>query len=330
MNKGRLSLMQILISIFLFASFTLVTLKILKQQAHLTESSSYAIESLSIIDKMKTLLSKPLSCTSSLKGMNPRFSKIEDLYFQKNKKKVSFKKIGLKELIDINNNIDIKSMTLDGQNDPFSIKNGYTLLNVKFVDKSSRDKRFKVYSFPIHIKLDNSSMISSCYSLEGLEAHKEDNDIGKWELKENQVIQIKTKSLIVGQADIKGELNIKGGLRLGLEYEDCNQRNYGSLRYDRKQGLVFCNRRESWEKVHQQNSIDLSKESFSVKSKDLNKEKFKITQKSYAFCQLDKSLFSSGKCFTEPMNVNENKTQWKLAVYLRKGIEMTCRFSCYN
>jgi hypothetical protein len=327
------SLIQILISALLFSSLAVVTFKIRKQQVVLGKSSSYAFESLVILDKMKTLLSDPGTCSATLAGRNPVYAEIDSII---RKDTIETESIKYFEVYDVNKSIYgnkdvlIKTMSIESSKGTFSLKNGYTLFKVRFEDITSNGKRFKNFTFPIHLTLNDKGNISSCFSLEGLGAININNAVGKWQKVNNQNIKIKTRSVNVGQIETKGELNIKGSMRLDSKYTKCNKNRYGSIRYGKEQGLLFCGQRELWEKVHYDKSFKLVKKSFTVKSKNFNKEKVMITEKQYSFCQVDKSYFSGGRCYASSVSQDEYKSRWKLVADLNNGDSISCNFSCYK
>ena len=332
-NIGGFSLIQVLISALLFTSLSVITFKIRKQQIELGKSSSYAFESLIIIDKMKTLLSYPNSCATILIGKKPEYSEVKRLIYKDEiakEGKVFYEESSLNGNVYGSNDVFIRSMFIEGDDGLFSVENGYTLFKVRFEDITSSTERFKTFTFPIHIEVDQNGAISSCFALEGLGSINTSNSIGKWHEESSQLINIETRSVNVGQIEKKGELNIKGSMRLGSKYTKCDKSQYGSIRYGNTQGLLFCNQRELWEKVHQGKSFKLTKEPFSVESKSVSEETSKVTQAEYAFCQVEKSYFTGGRCYALPVEDHAYKSRWKLAADLSNGTEIKCDFSCYK
>ena len=82
-NKGS-SIIQILISIFLIGGIALGAFMIKNQQLKIARSSSYAFESLAILDEIKTILSDPRSCEYTFARKSPVNDVVKRISFFKN------------------------------------------------------------------------------------------------------------------------------------------------------------------------------------------------------------------------------------------------------
>ncbi len=334
MRKG-FSIVQVLVSLGLFAIIIVSGFKIFEAQTRLGKSSSFVFESLVVLDEVKTILSQGMSCRATLKGKSAYYDEIEEILmvdFLTNKTQVEYKVSKdpkNKDHLYGQKNVLIKKMELFGDKFGFEGENGY--LTMKMTFKEFKGEGSFVGEFPMRIKTNELGRILDCYAREGLHSNGMAKDSkGLWH-------QYKTPSqglavfydqgqVHVGNVKPRSGLNVEGGVMATVPKIEtsCTQGLKGSFVYEKERDALFWCDGSFWRNISEQIKYNKNGEEVTLVGQG-SQLKSTVLEKEYSYCILKSVLGNEGECRAQM--VKEKK--WELLLKGTPGIALQCVFSCF-
>lgn len=334
MNKG-FSIVQVLISIGLFAIIIVSGFKIFEGQTRLGKSSSFVFESLVVLDEVKSILSSNSSCRATLKGKSAFYDEIENiLSFDPQLAKTN---VEYQVFLDQKNperlygqkNVLIKGIEVLGDKPGFESENGFFLLRMAFQEYRGSGKF--TGEFPVRVKINELGRIVDCQAREGLHGTGSAREMkGLWQ-------RVKTPNgglnsyydagkVVIGNIRKASQLNVEGGIMATLPKLEsgCEEKLKGSLVYEQERDSLFWCDGQFWRNISEEIKYNKKGDEITLEGQG-SQLKSEALEKKYSYCILKEVLGNQGECRAQ--SVGEKK--WELLLKGTPGFALRCVFTCF-
>jgi len=340
-NQYGFSMVQLFITLGLFAFILVAGFKMLKNQSHIGESSRFYFEAIYLVDEIKSILSNPESCAQTFENKNAYSQNIEYIFDAQEKNPVRFRRSEIDGPFYSSAKILIKSMELNGNAPEFGIDKGFGLFKIwvtqslKNGEKKSEFEEIS-FQFPIHLNVNSTGEIVSCFSLPGLAAlDSVPEEKGLWKMSHDEkksFLVPEASRVKIGEVERKtnASLEIKGGLKLG-PITECNSRNIGVLSFEANgEGLKWCQEEGKWIDLNHEKPLVTEFRDYYLDIPKQGLPLAQVTQVKFKFCTLERVMSAAGKCRARPMVLNEYESKWELSAQYLRSSELKCHFRCFR